>query len=141
MNIFAAFRRSSTIISPRSRCGRDKIQAVKCRALHYFLCYLLTCGPSLAVILIGGGRYHQYHDTPDVLSILSRFLFPLQGFLSVCIHLHPQVKSIRQSNSEYCYVKGFCIAIKTYDDSLDDRQEPQRTPRISRVLSARGVNN
>jgi hypothetical protein len=115
--------------------SRQKVQAAKSRALHYFVVYLATCGPSLAVIIIGGEDY-QYQDAPVVLLILSRFLFHLQGFLNVCIHLHPQVKSIRKSNTEFSYIRGFYLALKTYDDGLDERRYP-RLRRMSGRLSMR----
>jgi hypothetical protein len=133
------FRGGNSNISPRSRGqisrSRQKVQAAKSRALHYFVVYLATCGPSLAVIIIGGEDY-QYHDAPVVLLILSRFLFHMQGFLNTCIHLHPQVKSIRKSNTEFSYMRGFYLALKTYDDGLDERRHP-RHRRMSGRLSIR----
>ena len=133
------FRGGNSNISSRSRGqisrSRQKVQAAKSRALHYFVVYLATCGPSLAVIIIGGEDY-QYHDAPVVLLILSRFLFHMQGFLNTCIHLHPQVKSIRKSNTEFSYMRGFYLALKTYDDGLDERRHP-RHRRMSGRLSIR----
>ena len=87
-------------------------------------------------MIIIGGEDHQYHDAPVVLIILSRFLFHLQGFLNICIHLHPQVKSIRKSNTELSYMRGFYLVLKTYDDGLDERRNPPLR-RMSARLSIR----
>ena len=125
---------TSSTDRPRSLSRRHgKIQAVKSRAFQYFLVYLVTFVPPTIIRFIGRGDY-QYSDTPVFLLIMGRFLFPLQGFLNMCVHLHPQIKSIRQSNSEFSYIRGFYLALRTYDDDLDERRQP-RYRRMSRRLS------
>ncbi|GFH50307.1 hypothetical protein CTEN210_06783 [Chaetoceros tenuissimus] len=78
----------------------------------FLICYLFPF-----ITLRAYSSAPTYDNVPVLLFIPITSLMPLQGFFLIMVYSRPHVKSLRQRNPEYSWIKAFLIVFKAGGDN------------------------
>jgi len=105
--ILKSLRKSLGEIIPGYSKDSRKRRKMLDRIMQYYGAYLLASIPVLLANFVS-----ELHRRIEVLFIISNVFYPLQGFYTLLVFIHPRYKKIRKSDKSLSLLQAFFAAIQ-----------------------------
>lgn len=91
------------------------------RIQHYYLTFFLAQFFALLNIFV-----RTFAERKVLFAILHYIFFPLQGFYTLLVFIHPRFVAVRTANEDLTLLRAFLVAIQTYGGAVNPNGEIRR---------------